>query len=54
MIDEIILYDILGKQLLRTVPTAVSFSMDMTDLTSGMYLLEARIGGDTKSFKVMK
>ena len=54
VIDKIEVYDILGNELLFETPNAVSPSIDMSVLSSGMYLVNVTIDENSKTFKIIK
>ena len=47
-------YSILGKQVLEESPNAFSSSLDMSALSSGVYLVAVTMDGISKTFKVVK
>ena len=53
-VSEIEVYNTLGKQVLKTRPNAISPSLDMSALSSGVYLVSVTIGNTSKIFKVVK
>lgn len=53
-IDNVTIYDVLGKQVLSVNPDAVSPSVDMSALSSGAYLVNITIGDASKTIKVLK
>jgi len=54
VISEIEVYNMLGKQVLAATPNAISPSIDMSALSSGVYLIAVTIDGTSKTFKVVK
>ncbi len=54
VIDNVTIYDVLGKQVLSVSPDAISPSVDMSALSSGAYLVNVTIGNATKTIKVLK
>lgn len=52
--DEIIVYDIIGSPLLNVTPQVFSPSIDMSNFSSGMYLVEVRIGTFKRIIRVKK
>ena len=53
-VDAIAVYDVLGKLVLATTPDAISPTMDMSSLNSGVYLVKVTIDGASKTVKVVK
>ena len=53
-VDAIAVYDVLGKLVLSTTPDAISPTMDMSSLNSGVYLVQVTIDGASKTVKVIK
>ncbi len=53
-VDEVILYDLLGRRILSNTPITNAISLDMSGVDTGIYILEMRIDGDIKSTKVVK
>ncbi|MAZ71970.1 MAG: hypothetical protein CMC70_02375 [Flavobacteriaceae bacterium] len=53
-VDAITVYDVLGKVVLSATPGIVSPSIDMSNLTSGAYLVNVTINGSSKTVKVVK
>ena len=53
-VDQIAVYDILGKMVLNTQPNAISPKIDMSSLSSGIYMVKVTIGNNSKTVKVIK
>ncbi len=53
-VDEITIYNLLGSPVLNTTPNVLSPVLDMSTFTPGLYMVEVRIGNDTRTIKVMK
>ncbi|EDM44888.1 hypothetical protein SCB49_02169 [unidentified eubacterium SCB49] len=53
-VDNVTIYDVLGKEVLSVNPDAISPSVDMSNLTSGAYLVNVTIGNASKTIKVLK
>ncbi len=53
-VDNVTVYDILGKVVLQEQPAKVSPSIDMSGLTSGAYLVKVTIGNASKTVKILK
>jgi hypothetical protein len=53
-VDNVTIYDVLGKQVLSVNPDAISPSVDMSALSSGAYLVNVTIGNASKTIKVLK
>lgn len=53
-VEEVIIYDALGKAVLNVRPEVISPKIDMSSLTSGMYFVKISSGKNTQTFKVIK
>ena len=53
-IDNIIIYDILGKVVLQENPGKISPAINTSSLSSGSYLVKVTIGNSSKTVKVLK
>lgn len=53
-VNNVTVYDVLGKVVLSANPDAVSPKVDMSGLSSGAYLVKVTIGNSTKTVKVLK
>jgi hypothetical protein len=53
-VQNISVYDVLGKLVLQAQPDAISPSIDMGALSSGAYMVQVTIGNTTKTVKVIK
>ena len=53
-IDQILIYTILGQEVLKTLPNASSFSMDLSRLEAGTYLIKASAAQSTESYILLK
>ena len=53
-VEFISVYDVLGKLVLDAYPNAISPSLDMSALHSGVYLVSVTIDGTSKTFKIVK
>ncbi len=53
-VDNVVIYDILGKVVLQENPGTISPSINMSNLASGSYLVQVTIGGSSKTVKVLK
>lgn len=53
-VDNVTVYDVLGKAVLTVQPDVISPKIDMSGLTSGAYLVQVTIGNATKTVKVLK
>lgn len=53
-VNTITIYDLLGKVVLTASPDMISPSIDMSDLSSGTYLVNLKIGNTSKTVKVIK
>jgi hypothetical protein len=53
-VDNVTVYDILGKVVLSNNPGTISPRIDMSGLSSGAYLVKVTIGDASKTVKVLK
>lgn len=53
-VDQVIVYDILGKVVLSSQPVTISPKVDMSALASGAYMVKVSIGNTSKTVKVIK
>ncbi|MBG43429.1 MAG: hypothetical protein CL530_05615 [Aequorivita sp.] len=53
-VDNVTIYDVLGKAVLTVNPDAISPKVDMSGLSSGAYLVQVTIGNATNTVKVLK
>ncbi len=53
-VDNVTVYDILGKTVLTSNPDVISPKIDMSGLASGAYLVQVTIGNASKTVKVLK
>lgn len=53
-VDQVTVYDILGKVVLSTQPQVISPKIDMSAFSSGAYLVKVTIGNTSKTVKVIK
>lgn len=54
VVDNVQVYDVLGKLVLNITPNAVSPKVNMGGLTSGAYFVKVSINGASKTVKVIK
>lgn len=53
-VDNVTVYDVLGKVVLSQQPGVISPRVDMSGLASGAYMVQVTIGNATKTVKVLK
>ncbi|MDT0556795.1 T9SS type A sorting domain-containing protein [Patiriisocius hiemis] len=53
-VNEVVVYDVLGKVVLQSRPDAISPSINMSGLNSGAYMVKVTIDGASKTIKVIK
>ena len=53
-VDQVVIYDVLGKVVLSVQPEVISPKIDMGSLSSGAYMVNVTIGNSTKTIKVIK
>jgi hypothetical protein len=53
-VDNVTVYDLLGKVVLQENPGTISPAINMSNLASGSYLVKVTIGDSSKTVKVLK
>lgn len=53
-VDQVTVYDILGKAVLSATPGIISPKINMGNLSSGVYMVKVTIGKTSKTVKVVK
>ncbi|AFL79910.1 hypothetical protein Aeqsu_0397 [Aequorivita sublithincola DSM 14238] len=53
-VDNVTVYDILGKVVLQENPEKISPAINMSGLASGSYLVKVTIGNNSKTVKILK
>lgn len=53
-VDSVRIFDLTGRQVLRAMPNAESFSLDVSNLNKGMYLISLKAGDKTMTTKLVK
>jgi hypothetical protein len=53
-VDNVTVYDILGKVVLQEAPGKISPAINMSGLASGTYMVKVTIGNSSKTVKVLK
>ncbi len=53
-VDNVTVYDVLGKVVLQETPGKISPAINMSNLASGAYLVKVTIGNSSKTIKVIK
>ena len=53
-VDNVTVYDLLGKVVLQENPGTISPAINMSNLASGSYLVKVTIGNSSKTVKVLK
>ncbi|RFN58910.1 T9SS type A sorting domain-containing protein [Marixanthomonas ophiurae] len=53
-IDTIALYSLLGQEVLKAYPDNREFIVNTASLTSGIYVMEIRVNGQTETYKIIK
>lgn len=53
-VDQVIVYDILGKVVLTENPGMISPSINTSNLSSGTYMVKVKIGNNSKIVKIVK
>ncbi|HLT48826.1 MAG TPA: T9SS type A sorting domain-containing protein, partial [Aequorivita sp.] len=54
VIDNVVIYDFLGRVVLHQNPGTISPTINMTNLASGSYLVKVTIGDSSKTVKILK
>ena len=53
-VDNVSIFDLTGRQVLRAMPNAESFSLDVSNLNKGMYLVSLKAGDQEITTKLVK
>jgi len=53
-IDNISIYNLLGQEVLRVQPRALSTQIDMIDLPTGMYVVKVQVGDQLGAYRIVK
>ena len=53
-IDAVSIFDLTGREVMRAMPNAVTFSLDVADLNKGMYLVTVKAGNQELTTKLVK
>lgn len=53
-IDQVSIFDLTGRQVLRATPNAENFSLDVSNLNKGMYLVTIKAGDNEMTTKLVK
>ena len=53
-ITEVVLYDLLGQQVLAVQPATLQTRLDIADLPAGAYLMQVSIDGARRNYKLIK
>jgi hypothetical protein len=53
-IQGVSIYNILGQEVIREIPNAVSSDIDMSELNNGAYFVKVTINDKTETIKIIK
>ncbi|MAX71738.1 MAG: hypothetical protein CMC76_11700 [Flavobacteriaceae bacterium] len=53
-IDNVVMYNMLGQEVLRATPNTIDSELDMSQLNSGTYFVQVTIANTTKTVRVIK
>ncbi|SFU76175.1 Por secretion system C-terminal sorting domain-containing protein [Pustulibacterium marinum] len=53
-IQQINVYNLLGQNVLAVTPNMANYTLNMSDLTAGSYLLQVTVDGTTETVKIIK
>ncbi len=53
-IENVVMYNILGQEVLRTSPNSINSEVDMSALNTGAYFVKVTIAGATQTVKILK
>ena len=54
IIESVVVYNLLGQEVLKSNPNTVKTSISTTGLKTGIYLVKVRIGNSVATYKVLK
>ncbi len=53
-IDEVIIYNMIGQEVFKAFPNALSDEIDVSNLSKGAYFMNVKIKGASENFKLIK
>ena len=53
-VDQVSIFDLTGREVLRTAPNASAFSLDVANLNKGLYLVSLKAGDQEMTTKLVK
>ena len=53
-IQNVVVYNMLGQQVMRAAPNAVSSEVNMSGLTTGSYFVQVTVGNTTETIRIIK
>ena len=53
-IEIAVVYNVLGKEVLKLVPNAINAEIDMSNLVSGVYFVKVTVLGSTETIRILK
>ena len=53
-VDKITIYNIMGQEVYTQRPNLLSSSLDLSSLSSGMYIVKVQVGNNLGSYKIIK
>ncbi|MGB1210966.1 MAG: T9SS type A sorting domain-containing protein, partial [Lacinutrix venerupis] len=53
-INNVTIFNMLGQEVIRTAPNAVSKDVDMSNLQSGTYFVQVTVGSAVETVKIIK
>lgn len=53
-IENITIFNVLGQQLINVIPDNLTASVDMSNLSAGLYVMKATVNGNVGSFNIIK
>ncbi len=54
VVDNVSIFDLTGREVMRATPNAAAFSLDVADLNKGMYLVTVKAGEQELTTKLVK
>jgi hypothetical protein len=54
VVDSVTIFDLTGREVLRATPNAAAFSLDVSNLNKGLYLVTVKAGEQELNTKLVK
>jgi len=54
VVESVTIFDLTGREVMRTTPNATAFSLDVSSLNKGMFLVKVKAGKQELTTKLVK